>query len=291
MATIDWRTILTPPTLDKATIASLVVTAVFIVVLLVVRFLAKQAVMRRTDLSPENKRRWLVTLRNLWLVIWLIGLFIIWGSELQTLAVSMVAIAAAIVLATKEMIMCLMGSIYRTSTHTFSVGDRIEFNGRRGQVIDTNLLSFTLNESSHATNQQGTVGRQITFPNSLLLGNPVFNETRQGLFVLQTVHVEIERGADWAKAEQALLAAGEAMLAEYRDELEQHLATLASEQAVNLPPSEPRVRLDLDEADTIALQLQLLVPLGQRAKIEQQILRQFLRATQSAGYEPVGLTQ
>ncbi|QLG87376.1 mechanosensitive ion channel family protein [Chitinibacter bivalviorum] len=273
----SWLVDIFPSAVDKPTQHDVLASLLFIVFLIVTRMLVKRAVIQRTDLSLEVKRRWLVTLRNIWFVLFVSGLMMIWGRELQTLAVSMVAIAAAIVLATKEMILCMMGSIYRTSTHAFSVGDRIEFNKLKGQVIDTNVLSFTLTESSYASAQQGTVGRVVTIPNSLLLGNPVFNETRLGQFVMHTVHLHVPRDADWQRVEEILLQAGNEAIAGYADELSVHVLEQAQQQVLNSINVEPRVRIDLEDIDAIAFQLQLPVPLGQRAKVEQSILRHYLR--------------
>lgn len=278
----QWLNELLPSAVDKPTQHDVVASLLFVLLLMIGRWLIRRSVIARTDLSVEVKRRWLVTLRNVWLIIFVAGLTLIWGRELQTLAVSMVAIAAALVLATKEMIMCLMGSIYRTSTHAFSVGDRIEFNKLKGQVVDTNVLSFTVAESSYASSQQGTVGRVVTIPNSLLLANPVFNETRLGHFVMHTVHVRIPREDDWHAAELILLAAGQQAITEYDHELAQHALEQQSMQVLNALVLEPRVRIDLEDIDSIAFQLQLPVPLGQRAKVEQAILRAFLRQHQPA---------
>ncbi|WP_157314729.1 mechanosensitive ion channel family protein [Chitinibacter sp. GC72] len=273
----QWLNDLLPSAVDKPTQHDVAATLIFMVLLVIARALVKRSVLRRSDLSVEVKRRWLVTLRNMWLLLFLAGLLFIWGRELQTLAVSLVAIAAALVLATKEMIMCLMGSIYRTSTHAFSVGDRIEFNKLKGQVVDTNVLSFTVAESSYASAQQGTVGRVVTIPNSLLLANPVFNETRLGQFVMHTVHVRIARYDDWQAAESVLLAAGQQAIVSYERELALHAQEQQNMQVLNALVLEPRVRIDLEELDSIAFQLQLPVPLGQRAKVEQAVLREFLR--------------
>ncbi|QLI80143.1 mechanosensitive ion channel family protein [Chitinibacter fontanus] len=278
----QWLNELLPSAVDKPTQHDVVASLLFVLLLMIGRWLIRRSVIARTDLSVEVKRRWLVTLRNVWLIIFVAGLTLIWGRELQTLAVSMVAIAAALVLATKEMIMCLMGSIYRTSTHAFSVGDRIEFNKLKGQVVDTNVLSFTVAESSYASSQQGTVGRVVTIPNSLLLANPVFNETRLGHFVMHTVHVRIPREDDWHAAELILLSAGQQAITEYDHELAQHALEQQSLQVLNALVLEPRVRIDLEDIDSIAFQLQLPVPLGQRAKVEQAILRAFLRQHQPA---------
>ncbi|SMC23749.1 Mechanosensitive ion channel [Andreprevotia lacus DSM 23236] len=267
---------------DKTAVRDLVTTVTFLLVLLVLRAVIRRTILQRNDLPAEVKRRWLVTLRNVALIITLVGLVTIWAHELQTLAVSLVAIAAAIVLATKEMILCLMGSIYRTSTNVFTVGDRIEVAGIKGQVIDTNLLSFTITESSHVQASKGTVGRGVTLPNSVLLSNPLYNETMLGTFVVQTIHINIERNDDWQRAESVLLTAAHVVVDEYRDELQRHAREVAMSYALETPTLEPRLRISLDDREEIGLHLQLPVPLGQRARIEQRLIRDYLLGMQAA---------
>ena len=78
---------------------------------------------RHPDFSIESKRRFLVVSRNVTLLLVLFGLAAIWAAQIQTLALSMFAVAAAVVVATKELIMCLSGSILRSATKQYSVGD------------------------------------------------------------------------------------------------------------------------------------------------------------------------
>ncbi|WP_293936720.1 mechanosensitive ion channel family protein [Iodobacter sp.] len=268
---------LLPMLADRALIRDAIISVVFITVLMVCRSLMRRAILRRHDLGPEVRRRWLVYLRNTALGVFFLGMIFIWGHEIQTFAVSLVAIAAAIVLATKEMILCMLGSIYRSSSNAFTVGDRVEIGGIRGQVIDMNFVSTTLMESSHASQHQGTVGRSITVPNSLLLNQAVFNESMLGDYVLQTIHIAITRTDDWLKAEVVLLEAGQLIAAEYALDLSRHARELERRYALESPMIEPRVRIFLDRYEEIGLQLQIAVPLGQRAKIEQRVLRMFLQ--------------
>ncbi len=111
----------------------------------------------------------------------------------------------------------------------------------------------------------------------MLFGNPVYNETMMGHFAIQTIHIHIERDADWQLAETILLESGREMIAEYADDLVQHAKDISSDYIIDTPLQEPRVRIILDDIDSIGLQLQLPAPLGLRAKIEQRILRKFLR--------------
>ena len=80
--------------------------------------------------------------RNVTMLLILLGLAMIWGGRrFKLLALSMFAVAAAIVVATKELIMCLSGSILRSVTKQYSIGDYIEINGLRGRVVDINMLN------------------------------------------------------------------------------------------------------------------------------------------------------
>ncbi|WP_283149501.1 mechanosensitive ion channel family protein [Silvimonas soli] len=264
-------------TTDVAFLRDLIISLVLIAVLFLAHSMIRRAILGRDKLRPEDKRRLMVYSRNAALVLFVLGTVVIWGHEIEAFAVSLVAIAAAIVIGTKEIIMCILGSIYRTTSRAFEVGDRIEIGGIRGRVIDMNLLNTTVIESSAAVPHKGTVGRGVVIPNSLFLSQAVYNETMLGAYVLQTVHVAINREQDWAQAEAALLQAGAHAIADYAPDLANHVRELERNYAVDTPPTEPRVRVSLDDREAINLQLQLPVPLGQRARIEQAILRDFLR--------------
>lgn len=109
-------------------IASLVL-AVFIAVLrwILLRHLAGSRIQ-----SIDLRRRWSAQIRNTcWLVL-LLGLVLVWATELRIFAISVVAALAAIVLAAKELILCFTGSFFKTTAKAFVLGDRIEI-ARRGE--------------------------------------------------------------------------------------------------------------------------------------------------------------
>src|SRR5690606_32112227 len=68
------------------------------------------------------------------------------SAELRTVAISIVAIAVAFVVATKELILCITGSILKMASRSFVIGDRIQVKDFRGDVIDQNLLATTILE-------------------------------------------------------------------------------------------------------------------------------------------------
>jgi hypothetical protein len=148
-----------------------------IVALLIVRAIAGHAIRSRTDAAPHLQRRWTASVRNLLLLLGVIGLVLIWAPQLRTFALSLTAVAVAIVVATKELILCLSGSFLRASTRAFNVGDWIEVAGVRGEVIDVNVFATTLQEFEQAPHSFAHTGRTIVVPNSAFLSSPIRNQT------------------------------------------------------------------------------------------------------------------
>src|SRR3989304_1853226 len=120
---IGWMSIDSSVVLDG--LKSLIILAA----LLITRTLVVRWISRNQALSMESKRRWVVTTRNSIAFAFLIGLVIIWAHELQAFAVSIIALAAALVLATKELILCWSGAALRVVGKVYAVGDRIQIAG------------------------------------------------------------------------------------------------------------------------------------------------------------------
>ena len=144
--------------IQQGPIRSEIIQSVLLIIgVLLVRTVILQTHFRRHPaMQIEDMRRWVVVSRNLTLIACLIGLISVWAAQIQTLALSMFAIAAAIVLATKELIMCLSGSLLRSLTKQYSVGDYIEIGGLRGRVVDTDSNGRALRVVGTMLNVQDT---------------------------------------------------------------------------------------------------------------------------------------
>ena len=146
---------------------NLAVTLGLLAALFVCRIVGEALVSRRSD--PAAARRHKFKIRAITNVILAVGLLAIWLSEIQDMMLSLTAVLVALVVATKELIMCAAGSMLRFGGHLFKVGDRIELSGIHGEVIDHGLFSTTIAElPSHALGASGT-GRTVMLPNSVLL--------------------------------------------------------------------------------------------------------------------------
>ncbi len=273
--------------LQSAILLDSVKSLILLGVILIVRTLLNRVVLRVKDLTAESRRRWMVGIRNILALVFLVGLIFIWAHELNTFAVSLVAIAVAIVLATKELILCVSGSIVRMRADAYALGDRIEIGAIRGKVLDATLLSTTVLEIGPGHQSQQYTGRVVVFPNSMLLATPVVNETYLKEYVLQQIRVPLSSGEDWQAAESALLEAAREECGGFLEEAQRQMQEVEGKTWLDAPSVEPRVTLQIPEAGKITLLLRYPSPIARAARLEQAILRRFLKAFPRGESRPV----
>lgn len=237
-----------------------------------------QAVLKAQNLSGETRRRWIVTIRNILVGTFIVGMIFIWESQLSTFAVSLVAVGVALVLATKELIACLSGGLLRVVTNAYGLGDRIEISGLRGIIVDYNWLTTTLLEIGPGQTSHQYTGRAMIIPNSLLFTQPITNETYSKKFVVHVLTVRLTTEDDWQRAEHLLLGIAQEECAPYITEADAYLKKLEGKNWLDAPSAEPRVTIQLPESGKITLLLRVPSPAHRTARIEQAILRRFLLA-------------
>ncbi len=274
---MNWNGWLEP--LDPAILDHLTASAVLIVMAIVVRMVVTQAVARHVT-QPEARRRWVVSIRNWFVAALVLGLGAIWGAALRTLAVSVVALTVAFVVATKELIQCISGSVLRTAAKAYSVGDRIQIEEHRGDVIDVNFFSTTILEVGPGKPFHLRTGRTIVIPNSKLLITTVANESHMRGLVLHMFTVPLTVGDDWKRAEEILLAAAEAECQPFVEPARATMEQLEREHGLEGVPLAPRVSMTLPAAGKLDLVVRFPAPVGRQGRIEQAILRRFFKEFQ-----------
>lgn len=261
--------------LDKEIVGNLLASLFAIVVLFILRFVSLRFVLR-DDMPADEQRRLVVNSRNAVLIGIVFALVFIWAKELQTLALSAIAVAAAIVLATKEIIMCLSGGFYRASSGTFKVGDRIEVGVFRGDVIDQTLLSTTILEIGPGQTSHQQTGRTIVLPNSMLLTAGVINETFTEDYVLHLFTVPLKAEDDWQHAETLILETAKSECAAYLEAARPYFAEMQKRYAMEVTQIDPRVSVLLPDPGRVNLLVRVPVPARRKGRVEQAILRRFM---------------
>jgi small-conductance mechanosensitive channel len=266
------------PNMEKA-LASVIYQDVLATVALLlgialIRVITVRAI-RRSRLVADDRRRLLVNTRTLFFGLLFFGLVLIWAHQVRTVALSIVAIAAAVAIATKEVLLCLSGAFVRTVSRAFSVGDRIEVAGRRGDVVDIGAFTTRIMEVGAGYSRRS--GRDIVLPNALFVGNPIINERRADRYALHVLKVPVRLDAGWTEAEQALLDAATAECADIIDEARRHLTQQQVQQELEPLTVDPVISYEVPDPDRIILILRYPAAVNERARIEQGILRRYLR--------------
>jgi len=260
----------------------LISTAVLVITVVVLHRLASGYIRRNVE-APDLRRRWLVRTRNGLVLLLLLGLIMVWGEELRTIALSIVAIAVAFVVATKELILCLMGTIVKTVTRPFNIGDRIQIKELRGDVIDQNLLTTTILEVGPGKNIHQRTGRVVIIPNALFLSEPVINESYTHDYILHVFTVPFKREDDWRGARKALLESANRHCAPYLDDVRRYMEQLSRQKGLDVPTVEPRVTIQIPTAGEVHLVVRVPTKSGQRSFIEQSIIADVFAASDYAG--------
>jgi small-conductance mechanosensitive channel len=238
------------------------------------RLLAVRA-LGRSRLAPEVKAHWFHQIRTAALVSLLVGLLVIWTRELQELAFSLAAMAVAFVISLKELILCLHGSFLRTTSRAFSVGDRVQIAGCRGDVVETGALTTTLLEVSGPGSKQ--TGSSVVLPNSVLVDKPIVNESFAGDYGLFTLSVPA-KVAGWAEAEERLLGAARTACVGHREGARRHIESVGWQKGLGPDSIDPSVSVELADAEKVVFQLRFPAPTRVRGQVEQDILRRYLAA-------------
>ncbi|MAX66683.1 MAG: hypothetical protein CME66_07080 [Halobacteriovoraceae bacterium] len=241
---------------------------------------------KNSRMANDVKRRSIANLRALFLFILVISIFVLWATELYQFVISLAAVVAASAIAGKEVFLCFGGSFYKAFARPFSVGDRIEVDGIRGDVVDVGLMSTQLLEVGPKDYTQQLTGRTICIPNSLFLANKVFNETdsvSEGRdFVLHAFKVPIENNQYWEQHRQYLLDSSKHFCEKYHEQAQAFFHKLAKKRQVDIPLIEPRVNIKFDNAKQIFLIVRVSVPVERKGTIEQDILKDYLKKCHSA---------
>ena len=247
----------------------------------------------RGEISAEKRRIHLVWARN---VIWFLVLFIIisvWASTIAGFALSLAAVAGAVLIVSKELLMCVLGYLYITFVRPFKVGDLVEINQLSGRVIDIDIFATTLAELGYGGQQTGKVAE---FPNGLLLTTPLKNTSLTGEYVLHLFRMPIPQEAtdDLDKVEAAALAGPHQATQAWEADAQAHFRRISVESFIAFPSGRNKVLWDFSDPDKLMLVVRVACPSDLRLKVEQAVFRdtwRALRLTQSSDSGPGRLAE
>jgi|GEM_PF-572131 len=241
-------------------------------------FLQRRAGTRCTNEQEFARRRGnFVLAKNLVLVGAIVALSIIWASKIAGVALSVAAVAGAMLIVSKDFLASLLGTAVLAITRPYRVGDFIEMGGVSGRVVDTSMLNTTVADASE---RNLVTGANVILPHAMLLSMPVRNLTATGQYVLRLLPVSVPY-CDLARCAPLLLKAALEVCGEWIDEASRHLKSMEAREMVDLPSGSPKVIMDLSKHEHAVLTLRYACRPDERINVEQAILRRYLALAQA----------
>lgn len=250
-------------------------TIVLVLMALIIRSIIAAWLDKNEKMPPHVLNTWKMRLQRTIVFLIIIMIVVVWAPELRTLAVTLVAVAMAIVIALKEIIMCFTGSIIRSTAEGARIGGRIVINGVHGDVAATDMMSTTILE----VNDYGQrTGRTIVLPNSFFINYPTTTETGgDRKYILLTVGIPIKRNDDWQTIETILQEIGQQIADPYIKEARKHFGRFNRRYGFNVPEPDPTVLIDWHDPEKITINLRVAVPANEQDTKRQEIWREVLR--------------
>jgi small-conductance mechanosensitive channel len=263
--------------LEQFLTTKLIATIVLVFVLGASRYIIARYIRRsRRDWTSQQRLRWISSTRSFVFILILVSVIFLWGETIQGFAISVFAIAFAMVFSVKELCMSFNGSVVRLRGKLFEIGDRIEVGEVRGDVIDTTLLSTTVEEVGRGASNHLYTGRRISFSNSIFLSQPVINESFLENYTMIRLEIPLKLEADWKGGKSLLLKIAEEEAAPYLEQSRRRMAQMERRRGMQLPSVEPRVTIGLPEVEKVVLHLRMPSPIHLKERLEQVVLSRFL---------------
>lgn len=263
--------------LEKIPTTDVVATIVIIAVLIVGRRIFVRGVRGKSEILSKEQRRWITRINNGTWALLLASLFFVWAPQLHAFALSLTAIAAALVLATRELLLCVAGAIMRVSTRSFKIGDWVTIEGVTGEVVNADAFAVTLQQIDRPMETYDYTGRTITVPNSQFLSKNVENLQffknrifRDVVITVQFVELDPQVLFDQLKI------VTERYFAPHRDGAAALIRRIERRAGIDMAEAEPEIMLRASDVGHYIFTVRVFVPTREARKIASDITRDFL---------------
>lgn len=171
--------------------------------------------------------------------------------DLSMVAATFGVVSAALVISLKDVCTSLFGWFVTMVSGKMNIGDRLEIDGVKGDIIDIDLLRTTLLEVNGWLGADQTTGRVISMPNNFIFTKKVFNYSHGHPYIWSKIEVAMTFTSPHAETEALLMKILEE---ETRTNFaEARVAASAMRQRYGVEDAiyEPRIRVRVGESGVI----------------------------------------
>jgi small-conductance mechanosensitive channel/predicted nucleic acid-binding Zn-ribbon protein len=184
---------------------------------------------------------------------------------------------AGLAIALKDPIVSLVGWFMIVGRFGISVGDRVEINQVKGDVIDIGLLRITVLEVGNWVGAEQSTGRVVFFPNSFIFQSHYFNYSTGNSFIWDEIRFTVTYESDWKRARQILEEVATRASQTFVDAAKGSQEQLERQYQINLGTLTPYVYVSI-ASNGVDLVLRYLTGIRKRRSTQDQICQEILQA-------------
>jgi len=187
---------------------------------------------------------------------------------------------AGLAIALQDPIVSLAGWFLIIGKAGITVGDRVEINNVKGDVIDIGLLRTSVLEVGNWVSAEQSTGRVVFFPNSFIFKNHFFNYSTGNSFIWDEVHITVTYESDWKRTQEIIEQVAQPICQEFVERAKANQAEVSRRFHINLGTLTPYVYISIAESG-VELVLRYLTEIRRRRATRDQICREILQAFSS----------
>ena len=254
--------------IHRATLTVAIVCSV-----LLLRGLLTRRIRLRHIILDSKDRRDMSRIHVASVSVCVVSVLLLWLPQIQHFVLSITAIAVALVIATKELLLCLTGAILIRTSRAFTIGDWIMVGTRFGEVIERNFMSTSLQEIE--ARSYTYTGRTVIVPNSLFLSNSVINQNFLRRYQFHSFSITIEPDAFPIDAEDKLLKRIESLTYHFQETAERYNKVLEQRTGIDIPDASPSLDFSTNEIAKIVTTITVFCPTEEIMSLEKAMVKEF----------------
>ena len=226
--------------------------------------------------SPEDVYNRQKVFRTAFLILSFAVIFPIFFSRIEYLPTLLGFTGAGLVISNKEVILNAAGWFTIMGQNGFKLGDRIEVDGVKGDVINISFMRFTILELNMELQADQSTNRMIHLPNNLVIFHKIFVVPSKMDFVWDDMKIYLSNDSDWQLAEKICekIMYNESIVDP--EEIERKVKDLSKNFLVRLGKTTPIVYTTIEEGK-IVLSLRYMTRIREKRQHRSSISRGILK--------------
>ncbi|MFP4386346.1 MAG: mechanosensitive ion channel family protein [Alphaproteobacteria bacterium] len=262
---------------ERLIVQSLITSLLIIAGFILLRFVLARLIRGKNEFLDKDQRRWINRINNTASISIVISLILIWAPQLHTFALSLTAVAVAIVLTTKELLMCFTGGFLRASSKPFDVGDWITVDGITGEAMKISATKTLIEKIDTDNRSYEFTGETVQIPNSRFLTASVQNANFTRKYIYYDVPITMQfNDLEPDVLMQELKRIACEYFEPFRDAAERYNRRIEKKAAVDFADPDPRFFMHTTELGLHVYTVRMFLPTHEALKTGTLITQEFL---------------